>query len=149
MRRSTRSKQAPNRYIEQVENEAAKERADRLLKSRQNQANPILDTESTPEYAYARVFATTGISHAHAVRIDPDPRTPRTYKEAIEGPDSVHWKEATKEEVQDLIRNHTWKLVKRKSDIHVISGRWVFKIKRNTDGDIARFKARWVARGFK
>lgn len=29
-----------------------------------------------------------------------------------------------------------------------LSGKWVFKIKRDVNGDIARFKARWVIRGY-
>jgi transposase InsO family protein len=42
----------------------------------------------------------------------------------------------------------TWTLVPQPSDARVITGKWVFTHKRNSDGSLARYKARWVVRGF-
>uniref|UniRef100_A0A2N9GKV8 Reverse transcriptase Ty1/copia-type domain-containing protein n=1 Tax=Fagus sylvatica TaxID=28930 RepID=A0A2N9GKV8_FAGSY len=46
-----------------------------------------------------------------------------------------------------LQRQQTWSLVPP-SNQNVIGCRWVYKIKRNTDGSVSRYKARLVAKGF-
>jgi hypothetical protein len=55
--------------------------------------------------------------------------------------------EARASEFAALLRQDTWTLVPSSSSQHVIGCRWVFKLKRNTDGSVARFKARLVAKG--
>uniref|UniRef100_A0A2N9GWR7 Reverse transcriptase Ty1/copia-type domain-containing protein n=1 Tax=Fagus sylvatica TaxID=28930 RepID=A0A2N9GWR7_FAGSY len=51
-------------------------------------------------------------------------------------------------EFDALQRQQTWSLVPPSSDQNVIGCRWVYKIKRNTDGSVSRYKARLVAKGF-
>lgn len=41
----------------------------------------------------------------------------------------------------------TWELVPRSADKLVLTGKWVYKIKKKLDGLIL-YKARWVVRGF-
>ena len=41
-----------------------------------------------------------------------------------------------------------WEIVPRPQGTNVISSKWVYKLKRDADGKISRFKARLVARGF-
>jgi hypothetical protein len=48
-----------------------------------------------------------------------------------------------------LIKNHTWYLVPPKEGANIIDCKWVYKIKRKSDGSIDRYKARVVAKGFK
>ena len=50
------------------------------------------------------------------------------------------------EEIVALEQNQTWKLVPKPKDVKPISCKWVFKIKRRTDGSVERYKARLVAR---
>ena len=52
------------------------------------------------------------------------------------------------EELQAIERNNTWELVELPTHTKAIEVKWVFKLKHNADGSIARHKARLVARGF-
>ncbi|KAA3482236.1 putative LRR receptor-like serine/threonine-protein kinase [Gossypium australe] len=54
---------------------------------------------------------------------------------------------AVQAEYDALIRNSTWELVSRPQNRKVIGCKWLFKIKRNPDGTVARKKARLVAKG--
>ena len=60
----------------------------------------------------------------------------------------VEWNKAMEEEFAALEQNQTWVLVPKPTDVKPISCKWVYKIKRRTDGLIERYKARLVARGF-
>ena len=52
------------------------------------------------------------------------------------------------EEYDALVRNGTWELVSSTGITNLVGYKWVFCIKRNSDGSIERFKARLVAKGF-
>ena len=71
--------------------------------------------------------------------------TPVSYKEAIK---DENWRKAIKEEYDALKENDTWELSKLPPDRKPIGCKWVFKIKQNADGSIAKYKARLVAKGF-
>ena len=58
------------------------------------------------------------------------------------------WQSAMDEEMQALIENNTWSLVPRVEGKQPIGCKWIYKIKRNVDGSIARYKARIVAKGY-
>ena len=51
-------------------------------------------------------------------------------------------------EFEALQRQSTWSLVLASPHQNLIGCRWVFKLKRNSDGSIARYKARLVAKDF-
>ncbi|KAH9106294.1 hypothetical protein AeMF1_018062 [Aphanomyces euteiches] len=51
-------------------------------------------------------------------------------------------------EVENLIGNGTWKLVDRPRNTNIVSNKWVFKVKYDSEGEVEKFKARLVARGF-
>jgi hypothetical protein len=53
------------------------------------------------------------------------------------------------EEHRALIQSGTWHLVPRPQHKNVIDCKWVYKIKRKSDGTIERYKARLVAKGYK
>ncbi|KAM4061991.1 reverse transcriptase (RNA-dependent DNA polymerase) [Hirsutella rhossiliensis] len=51
-------------------------------------------------------------------------------------------------EHKSLTDNKTWSLVARPADKKILSGKWVYKLKKGPNGEILRHKARWVVRGF-
>ena len=57
------------------------------------------------------------------------------------------WHDAMASEFTTLQHQSTWSLVPPSPDQHVISCHLVFKLKRNPDGSVARYKARLVTKG--
>ena len=52
------------------------------------------------------------------------------------------------EELQSLTENDVWDVVPKPAGRKVVDGRWVFRVKGNAQGELERFKARYVAKGF-
>ena len=52
------------------------------------------------------------------------------------------------EEIDSLISNDTWILTQLPPGRTAIDGKWVYKVKRGPQGEVLRYKARWVVRGF-
>ncbi|XP_035227835.1 uncharacterized mitochondrial protein AtMg00820-like [Stegodyphus dumicola] len=73
---------------------------------------------------------------------------PETLEEALTSPDAEKWKLAMEEELENLKRNETWDIVPRPEGRKVVKCKWVFKRKLNKDGQVERYKARLVARGY-
>jgi hypothetical protein len=74
--------------------------------------------------------------------------TPTTYKQATEGPYAKQWQRAIESELNSLRDHGTWQpatLPKHKKPVTV---KWVFKVKTTATGEVDKFKARLVARGF-
>ncbi len=80
-----------------------------------------------------------------------DVEEPETYERAMSYSYAQQWAHAIQEEVDQLEKNKTWELVPMsevKAEHKPLSGKWVFKVKRDVNGDIAQFKARWVVQGY-
>lgn len=73
---------------------------------------------------------------------------PRTLEEVMRSPDRDKWVEAMNEELKAIKANDTWSLVDLPQNKKAIGTKWVFKLKRDTDGNINRYKARLVAQGY-
>ncbi|XP_066358325.1 uncharacterized protein [Miscanthus floridulus] len=71
---------------------------------------------------------------------------PTTLNEALTDP---KWIEAMNHEYNALLQNKTWHLVPLPKGKNIIDSKWVYKIKRNADGTIDRYKARLVSKGYK
>jgi hypothetical protein len=74
---------------------------------------------------------------------------PQNIEEALTCENSKEWWEfAMQEEYDPLMRNNTWILVPLLAGRKPVSCKWVFKIKQGANGEVERYKARLVARGF-
>jgi hypothetical protein len=58
------------------------------------------------------------------------------------------WNKAMDEELDQIEKNDTWKLVPRLKNKNVIDTKWVFRSKLNEDGHVTRNKARLVCKGY-
>jgi hypothetical protein len=77
-----------------------------------------------------------------------DINEPSNVHEAVNGEYSNEWKNAMQSEYNSLLENNTWELVPPPENKNVIGSKWVYKVKRNADGSVERFKARLVAQGY-
>jgi hypothetical protein len=70
---------------------------------------------------------------------------PSTFEEA-----SKHqvWKDAMIEEYDSILNNDVWEVVPRPCGKSMVTSKWIYKIKNTTNGNVEKFKARFVARGF-
>ncbi|CAD5178886.1 unnamed protein product [Musa acuminata subsp. malaccensis] len=75
-------------------------------------------------------------------------RDPLSFSQAIESNDSEKWYDAMKEELKSMVHNDVWDLVELPNDCKRVGCKWVFKTKRDSTGNIKRYKARLVAKDF-
>jgi hypothetical protein len=73
---------------------------------------------------------------------------PRTFKQAQKSVSWVNWQAAIKEELDNLAAMKVWSIRKVPTGRRPLKGRWVFAEKTNDEGEVIRFKARYVAKGF-
>ena len=70
---------------------------------------------------------------------------PTCYREAA---GQAAWEQAMKIEIEAIEKNETWSLTKLPVGHKVIGLKWVFKLKKNSNGEIIKYKARLVAKGY-
>ncbi|GJZ42978.1 ribonuclease H-like domain, reverse transcriptase, RNA-dependent DNA polymerase [Tanacetum coccineum] len=70
---------------------------------------------------------------------------PKNYKEAS---NDQRWIEAMKVELDSINRNNTWKLTTLPKGHKAIGLKWVFKTKKDANGNTIKHKARFVAKGY-
>ena len=70
---------------------------------------------------------------------------PKTYKQASIIP---HWQHAMTNEIIALEQNKTWDLVILPPNKFVIGCKWIYKVKFQADGQVERYKACLVAKGY-
>jgi hypothetical protein len=70
---------------------------------------------------------------------------PASYRDAILHPE---WQHAMAEEIAALERADTWDLVPCPPRVHLITCKWVYKVKTRSDCSLERYKARLVACSF-
>jgi hypothetical protein len=75
--------------------------------------------------------------------------TLKTFEQAINGPQAKEWRDAMQMEYDDQVKRDTFIIITPPYDVKSITGKWVYKIKENSDESISRFKARWVTHGYR
>lgn len=73
---------------------------------------------------------------------------PDTFESAISGSMKSSWVKAMNNEMKSLMDANTWTLVDLPNDKKAIKCKWVYKIKVDAEGNIAKYKARLVACGY-
>jgi hypothetical protein len=84
-----------------------------------------------------------------AIHLD-DIVEPKSWPEAMRGPQKQQWFDAALSEWESLNHNGTFDVVHLKdlsADAVILDCKWVFKIKRTEHGEIEKYKARLVGRG--
>lgn len=66
----------------------------------------------------------------------------------MNSPEAEKWVEAVNKKFHAHEKNEIWTIVSRRTDRKPIVSKWVFKVLRDTSGDVYRYKARLCARGF-
>ncbi|CAL9009623.1 unnamed protein product [Prunus brigantina] len=95
---------------------------------------PKLHTNDTVKYPLPRALLTI-VEHTE----------PTGFSQATK---HTEWRDAMTEEINALLKNHIWSLVPSSPSQNLIRCKWVFGIKRHSDGFIERYKARLVTKGF-
>ena len=70
---------------------------------------------------------------------------PSSFEEEIR---DENWVQAMDEEIDSIENNDTWDLVNFPKDKNLIGVKWVYKTKLKQKGEIDRFNARLIAKGF-
>jgi hypothetical protein len=124
------------------------------------EAPPAQSVHTGPEEAPARTSTRINKGHDSRPKLyflaallanaaeDTEPYEPRSLAEAKDDYIWDKWHKAMVDEYDSLIENGTWTLVDPPPGRRILRGKWVYKIKRGSNGEILRYKARWVVRGF-
>lgn len=81
----------------------------------------------------------------HAQLAKSDEIEPTTVNQALKEP---KWRQAMSDEFNALVTNGTWELVPLSPHYNLVGCKWIYRIKRKSDGSVDRYKARLVAKGF-
>ena len=73
---------------------------------------------------------------------------PVDFHQVMESANSQQWLEAMNKEMQTMKDNDVWDLVALRKGKKPISNKWIFKTKKDSNGNVERFKARLVVQGF-
>ncbi|KAF4458829.1 Gag-Pol poly [Fusarium albosuccineum] len=79
---------------------------------------------------------------------EPEPAEPKTHRQAKHGARWSDWLKSMEDELHSLDENSVWDLVYTPKACNPLQGKWEYKLKRGSEGEILRHKSRLVVRGF-
>jgi len=77
-----------------------------------------------------------------------DSDEPDSYAEAVNSVMLLEWNIAIAEDLKSITDNGTWEIVDLPRGPTPVKCRWVFRVKRGAEGEVIRYKAHLVAKGF-
>ena len=89
-----------------------------------------------------------GSKHANVVAAGVDIVEPSTYAEALAGEHAAQWQQAMDDEMTSLLSLGTWELAELPAGTRALPVKWVYRVKRDAHGNLDRFKARLVVKGY-
>nr|GEX03699.1 ribonuclease H-like domain, reverse transcriptase, RNA-dependent DNA polymerase [Tanacetum cinerariifolium] len=104
-----------------------------------------MDSPSHFDHTSVRGFRTLNDLYENTEELLLAEDEPRNYKEASS---DQKWIEAMKVELDSINRNNTWELTTLPKGHKAIGLKWVFKTKKDANGNIIKHKARLVAKGY-
>ena len=72
-----------------------------------------------------------------------------TYAEAMADPDSEKWQDAIKSEIVFMKENLVWNLIDPPDGVRTIECKWIYKKKKDMDGNVHIYIAQLVTKGFR
>ena len=102
--------------------------------------------QKVPEFAY---LARDNFADNNFILLTNMQNEPNTFQEAITSIDKDKWFESMQAEIDELQAQGTYTLVNLPPGKHALGGRWVYKKKTNSLGQVIKYKSRWVVQGFR
>ena len=109
---------------------------------------PVVEKESVPELRRSSREKKMPDFYGIRVNVADGSADLVSLMEALDNSDKAYWKDAMEKKMKSLSVNKAWDLVSLPKGKKVIGSKWVFKTKRNVDGNVERYKARLVAHRF-
>jgi len=78
-----------------------------------------------------------------------DDDEPTNYAEAMMDPDSKKWQSAMRSKIDSMGGNQVWNLVDLPDGVRPIECKWIYKKKKDMDGNVHVYKARLIAKGIR
>ncbi|PKU80502.1 Retrovirus-related Pol polyprotein from transposon TNT 1-94 [Dendrobium catenatum] len=137
---TTQSSGVPNSGTSLNEQAACDQDVAHTLDPSQAPSQPV----KHPMTTRARTGHLKPVNRLNLIHTEQPHKDPTTYAEA-----SKHftWRRAMADEFFALQKQGTWELVPPPSSGSVLGSKWTYRTKYNSDGSVARFKARLVAQG--
>ena len=73
---------------------------------------------------------------------------PISYEEAVNCSNKVNWINAMNKEINSIEENKVWTLTDLPDGVRPVSCKWVYKTKRDVDGNVDSYMARLVTQGY-
>jgi Reverse transcriptase (RNA-dependent DNA polymerase) len=71
-----------------------------------------------------------------------------TLRQALESMNSHKWTKVMDEEIKSMYDNKIWDIIPLPEGVKPISYKWIFKTKKDSEGNVEIYKARLVTKGF-